>query len=194
MNNFAVRQVWRSNLPIDLEEFPEWEKAIKRNNIDVRPVSNQSPERIFNGVRVNVLWPPDYPVKDLNNLSYDEINDSSVILKITYGKVKFLIPGDITSDTEMQLIESKSDIKSDVLVVPHHGSVYSSSAEFIKAVGCRYAIVSAGKSNIFHHPHPLVLRRYNEAGVRVFRTDRDGAVTFTTDGNNLHVNTFVKTR
>jgi competence protein ComEC len=192
MNNFAVRQVWRSNLPIDLEEFPEWGKAISRNNIDVHPVSNQSPERIFNGVRVNVLWPPDYPVKDLNNLSYVEINDSSVVLKITYGKVKFLVPGDITSDTEKQLIESKSDIKSDVLVVPHHGSVYSSSAEFIKAVGCRYAIVSAGKSNIFHHPHPLVLQRYNEAGVRVFRTDRDGAITFITDGNKLNIVPFVK--
>ncbi|MGP8155144.1 MAG: DNA internalization-related competence protein ComEC/Rec2, partial [Smithella sp.] len=194
MNNFAVRQVWRSNLPIDLEEFPGWDKAIKLNNIDVYPVSNKSPERVFNGVRVNVLWPPDYPVKDLNNLSYYEINDSSVVLKITFGKVKFLIPGDISSDTEMQLINSKADIKSDVLVVPHHGSVYSSSAEFIKAVDCRYAIVSAGKSNVFHHPHPLVLQRYNEAGICVFRTDRDGAVTFTTDGNKLYVNTFVKNR
>ena len=192
MNNFAVRQAWRSNLPIDLDEYPEWEKAIKRNNIDVYYLSNKSPERIFNGVRVNVLWPPDYPVKDLNNLSYNEINYYSVVLKITYGKVKFLIPGDISSDTEMQLIKSKADIKSDVLIVPHHGSVYSSSAEFIKAVGCRYAIVSAGKSNIFKHPHPLVLQRYHEAGVRVFRTDRDGAITFTTDGNKLNIVPFVK--
>jgi competence protein ComEC len=92
----------------------------------------------------------------------------------------------------MQLIKSKADIKSDVLIVPHHGSVYSSSAEFIKAVGCRYAIVSAGKSNIFKHPHPLVLQRYHEAGVRVFRTDRDGAITFTTDGNKLNIVPFVK--
>ncbi|HUN55530.1 MAG TPA: DNA internalization-related competence protein ComEC/Rec2 [Smithella sp.] len=192
MNNFAVRQAWRSNLPIDLEEYPEWEKAIKRNNIDVYYVSNKFPERIFNGVRVNVLWPPDYPTDDLNNLSYDEINDSSVVLKITYGRVKFLVPGDISSDTEMQLMKSKADIKSDVLIVPHHGSVYSSSAEFIKAVGCRYAVVSAGKSNVFKHPHPLVLQRYREAGVRIFRTDRDGAITFTTDGNKLNVVPFVK--
>ena len=192
MNNFDVRQVWRSNLPIDLEDFPDWEKAIKLNKINVSLVSNKFPERIFNGVRVKVLWPPDYSLKDLDNLSYDEENDSSLVLKITYGKVSFLIPGDISSDTEKQLIKSKVDLKSDVLVIPHHGSNYSSSVEFIKAIACRYAVVSAGKSNVFKHPHPLVLQRYNDAGVNILRTDIDGAVTFKTDGDNLDVNTFVK--
>ena len=191
MNNFAVRQVWRSNLPIDLEDYPEWEKAIKLNNINVSLVSNKFRERIFNGVRVNVLWPPNYSVQDMNNLSYDEVNDSSLVLKITFGKISFLIPGDISADVEKQLIKSKIDLHSDVLVVPHHGSAHSSSAEFIKAVACRYAIVSAGKTNVFHHPHPSTLQRYKEAGVSVFRTDRDGAVTLTTGGNDLHVNTFI---
>ena len=191
MNNFNVRQAWRSNLPIDLEDYPGWEKAIKLNNINVSLVSNKSPEKIFNGVRVNVLWPSNYSIHEMNNLSYDEVNDTSLVLKITFGKVSFLIPGDISADVEKQLIESKIDLRSDVLVVPHHGSGYSSSAEFIKAVACRYAIVSAGKSNVFHHTHPSTLQRYNNAGVSIFRTDRDGAVTITTDGNNLRINTFL---
>jgi len=191
MNNFNVRQAWRSNLPIDLEDYPGWEKAIKLNNINVSLVSNKFPEKIFNGVRVNVLWPSNYSIHEMNNLSYDEVNDTSLVLKITFGKVSFLIPGDISADVEKQLIESKIDLRSDVLVVPHHGSGYSSSAEFIKAVACRYAIVSAGKSNVFHHPHPSTLQRYNNAGVSIFRTDRDGAVTITTDGNNLKINTFL---
>jgi competence protein ComEC len=190
MNNFDVRQVWRSNLPIDLEDYPQWEKAIKLNNINVSLVSNKSPERIFYGVKVNVLWPSNYSVQDMNNLSYDEVNDSSLVLKITFGKISFLIPGDISTDVEKQLIKSKTDLHSDVLVVPHHGSAHSSSAEFIKAVACRYAIVSAGKANVFHHPHPSILQRYNDAGVNILRTDRDGAVTITTNGNNLRINTF----
>jgi competence protein ComEC len=192
MNNFDVRQVWRSNLPIDLEEYPEWEKGIKLNTINVSLVSNKSPERIFNGVRVNILWPSNYSVEEMNNLSYDEVNDSSLVLKITFGKISFLIPGDISAEVEKQLIKSKIDLRSDVLVVPHHGSGYSSSAEFIKAVACRYAIVSAGKANVFHHPHPSTLQRYKEAGVNILRTDRDGAVTITTDGNDLQINTFIK--
>jgi competence protein ComEC len=192
MNNFALQHVWRSNLPIDLEDYPEWEKAIKLNNINVSPVSNKFPEKIFNGVRVNVLWPPNYSVQDMNNLSYDEVNDLSLVLKITFGKISFLIPGDISADVEKQLIKSKIDIHSDVLVIPHHGSVHSSSAEFIKAVACHYAIVSAGKANVFHHPHPSTIQRYNDAGVNILRTDRYGAVTITTDGNNLQINTFIK--
>jgi competence protein ComEC len=194
MNNFDVRQVWRSNLPIDLEVYPEWEKAIKLNNINVCMTSNKSPERIFNGVRVKVLWPLNYSPQDMNNLSYDEVNDSSLVLKITFGKVSFLIPGDISADVEKQLIKSKIDLISDVLVVPHHGSTHSSSAEFIKAVACRYAIVSAGKANVFHHPHPLTLQRYSDAGVNIFRTDHDGAVTLMTDGTKLNIDTFRKSR
>ena len=192
MNNFNVRQVWRSNLPIDLEDFPEWEKAIRLNNLNVFMLSNKSPEKIFNGVTVKILWPPSYSFQDMNNLSYDEINDTSLVLKITFGNVSFLIPGDISAGVESQLIKSGVDLRSDVLVAPHHGSGYSSSAEFIKSVACRYAIVSAGKANVFHHPHPSTLERYKNAGVNVFRTDRDGAVTLTTDGNDLHVTTFIK--
>jgi competence protein ComEC len=130
----------------------------------------------------------------MNNLSYDEVNDSSLVLKITFGKASFLIPGDISADIEKQLIKSKTDLRSDVLVVPHHGSAHSSSAEFIKAVACRYAIVSAGKANVFHHPHPSTLQRYSDAGVNIFRTDRDGAVTLMTDGTKLNIDTFRKSR
>ncbi|PKN53423.1 MAG: DNA internalization-related competence protein ComEC/Rec2 [Deltaproteobacteria bacterium HGW-Deltaproteobacteria-13] len=194
LNNFGTGQVWKSNLPVDSETFPEWEKTIRLNNIHIDPVSNKDPERILNGVRVKVLWPPDYSLQDINDLSYGEANDSSLVLKITFGKINFLFPGDISSDIEKQLIQSKADLQSDVLVVPHHGSNHSSSAEFIKAVACRYAIVSAGKSNVFKHPHPSVLERYQEAGVMVFRTDRDGAISLTTDGNNLHIDTFIKNR
>ena len=179
-------------MPIDLEDFPDWEKAIKLNHINVSLVSNAFPERIFNGVRVKVLSPSNYSVQDMNTLSYDEVNDSSLVLKITFGKISFLIPGDISAEVEKQLIESKADLRSDVLVVPHHGSAYSSSVEFIKAVACRYAIVSAGKANVFHHPHPSTLQRYNNAGVNILRTDRDGAITITTGGNNLHITTFIK--
>jgi len=114
MNNFNVRQAWRSNMPIDLEDYPGWEKAIKLNNIHVSLVSNIFPEKIFNGVRVNVLWPPNYSAAQTNNLSYDEVNDSSLVLKIKFGKISFLIPGDISADIEKQLIESKIDLRSDV--------------------------------------------------------------------------------
>lgn len=194
LNNFAVRQIWKSNLDVDSITYPEWEKAIKLNKINVWMLSSKSPENISNGVAVKILWPPDYSRKDRNSFSYDEVNDSSLVLKITFGKISFLFPGDISTEIEKQLIKSGADLKSDVLIVPHHGSNHSSSAEFIKAVSCRYAIVSAGKSNVFKHPHPSVLQRFKEAGAEIFRTDQDGAINFTTNGDNLHINTFLKNK
>jgi len=71
------------------------EKTIKLNNPRVISLSDKFPERIINGVRVKTLWPPLYSEKHSNNLSFDEINDTSLVLKITIGKVSFLIPGDI---------------------------------------------------------------------------------------------------
>jgi competence protein ComEC len=194
LDNFSVRQIWKSKLPIDPEEYPEWEKAIQLNKPDVYLLSDKSPEKIFNGVAVKVLWPSGDSSEKSYNLSPDEINDTSLVLKITFGKTSFLVPGDISKDVENQLIKSGADLKSDVLVVPHHGSNHSSSAEFIKAVACRYAIISAGKSNVFKHPHPSVLRRYQEAGVKIIRTDQNGAITLKSDGKNLYMDTFITNR
>ncbi len=192
MNHFHVRQVWKNALSVDPVEFPQWKDAVTAQNIDVSVLSNQSPETVINGVRFNVLWPPESPNKSPGDFSEDELNDTSLVLKITFGRIRFLIPGDITAAVENSLLQAHADLASDVLIVPHHGSNKSSSPEFIRAVGCRYAAVSAGKFNIFKHPHPFVLERLKNAGAAVFRTDLNGAATFTTDGQTLKAETFLK--
>jgi len=192
LNNFDVRQVCKTDLPVDAEEFPEWGKAIQLNHIAVSLLSNHSPEKILNGVAIRVLWPPVHSGKDAVRSDFDEVNDSSLVMKISFGGFSLLIPGDISSGIEKRLIQSGADLKSDILIVPHHGSRHSSSPEFIKATACRYAIVSSGKSNIFKHPHPDVLARYEKAGAKVIRTDRNGAVTIKISGRQLQISTFIK--
>ena len=192
MNNFGVREVWTSNLPIDSERFPLWKKAIEENHINIVTVSNKSPGKIINGTTIRVLWPADSSIKDMENDLYDDVNDASLVLKVTFGKVSILFPGDISSDVEKQLIQSKADLRSDILLMPHHGSPYSSSMAFIKAVDCRYAVVSAGSNNVFHHPHPSTIQRYKDSGIEIYRTDRDGATSITTDGNKLKISTFLR--
>ena len=192
MNNFRVRHVWETGLPVDRESYPQWEKTIHSNKINMTVISQQTPSKTINGVDIKVLWPTDDYLQGLGKLSHDDENDSSLILKITYGKVSFLFGGDVSAGIEKRLIESRADLKSDVLIVPHHGSRHASSPEFIKAVDCRYAVVSAGRSNVFKHPHPSVLQRYRQAGAYIFRTDQDGAVTFKTDGHHLRMETFFR--
>jgi competence protein ComEC len=81
-----------------------------------------------------------------------------------------------------------------VMKVPHHGSLTSSSREFLHALAPRIAVVSVGRGNTFGHPAREVLERYREVGAHVFRTDQDGAVTVDTDGHSLDVRTFTGQR
>jgi len=77
-----------------------------------------------------------------------------------------------------------------IVKVPHHGSLTSSTPEFVRALAPRVAVVSVGRGNHFGHPAPEVLRRYRDVGAEIFRTDRDGAVTIDTDGLSVDVHTF----
>lgn len=193
LNNFGVRNFWKTDVPIEVDIFPQWEKAIRDNRINPVLFSSQSPEMNIKGVRLKALWPPAHISGSLSSLSYEGVNDSSLVLKITFGKISFLVPGDISVEIEKQLVASGADLKSDVLMIPHHGSIHSSRPEFVRAVGCRWAIVSAGKANVFRHPHPVVVKRYRDAGAEILSSAQHGAVMFTTDGNSVRVESYIKT-
>ena len=150
-------------------------------------LSSQTQPVDISGALIHFLWP--LPPKNREDLetSEDELNDSSAVMKITYQAESFLVTGDISSFVETRLIESGQNLKSDILLVPHHGSKHSSSPDFIRAVSCRYAIISAGKRNVFRHPHPDVLDRYISAGIHIFRTDKNGAISVETDGKTMNI-------
>ena len=105
-------------------------------------------------------------------------NDMSCVLKLTAAHGSALLTGDIEAAAEQALVRRHGGrLKADVLLAPHHGSRSSSSPEFLAAVGARTAIFPVGYRNRFRHPHETVWRRYEESGMRLARTDRDGAVT-----------------
>lgn len=187
INNFNVREVWCTGVKTDDDLYRLWEKTIYNGSIIIKHLSSQSPPENISGVCIEYLWPLHPPVQNNQETSYDETNDSSLVMKITYGKRSFLVTGDISDRVEEILITSGQNIKSDLLFVPHHGSVHSSSMDFIRAVSCRFAIFSAGRNNVFRHPHPVVLDRYIYAGVDIFRTDQNGAISVYSDGNTIKI-------
>ncbi len=132
-----------------------------------------------NGFKVEVL--SDQYQGILKN-SESEMNNNSVVIKITYKDASFLFTGDIEKQAERRLLELNADVSADVLKVPHHGSNSSSTYEFIRAVSPSVAVISVGYRNVFGHPHTPVIRRYEKANVKIYRTDINGAVTIITDG------------
>ena len=117
-------------------------------------------------------------------------NDDSMVLELRWRDVSVLLTGDIGTVPERAIAPTIPPSRLRVVKIPHHGSLTSSSRDFVNAIHPQIAIVSAGRSNHFGHPVPEVLDRYRAAGAEVFRTDRDGAVTVDTDGASIAVHTF----
>jgi competence protein ComEC len=112
------------------------------------------------------------------------------VLELVWRDLSVVLAGDIGREAEERLAPQFAPLPIRVVKVPHHGSLSSSSWDFVRALAPRVAIVSVGRGNRFGHPAPVVLQRYVDVGAELFRTDRDGAVTIDTDGRSVEVRTF----
>jgi competence protein ComEC len=120
-------------------------------------------------------------------------NDDSLVLQLHYRNRSILLTGDAEKQAEHEILEENSaeTLRADVLKLGHHGSKNSTSLEFLAAVRPRVGIISVGEDNPYGHPSPELLERLQNAGVRILRTDRDGAVHMLTDGTRLEITCFV---
>lgn len=129
------------------------------------------------GLQIQVLGPQKV---------YDDMNDNSIILKMTYGDVSFLFMGDAEENAEKDLLAQGYDLRSTVLKVGHHGSKTSTSQELLDAVKPQAAVISVGEDGN-ELPKTQVLDRLSENGVSVFRTDLNGTIIMATNGDQLHI-------
>lgn len=119
--------------------------------------------------------------------STTDTNDSSIILKIEYGKTSFLFTGDAERDAEQAVLNSGADLSATVLKVGHHGSADSTSYRFLREIMPEYAIISVGKDNVYGHPTEEALSRLRDADVKVYRTDQQGDIVCNSDGITVTV-------
>lgn len=121
-----------------------------------------------------------------NSNSYGgNANDYSVAILLEYGKNRFLFTGDAEEASEAEMLTNGIDISADVYKVAHHGSRSASTQEFLNAVHPKYAVISCGEGNSYGHPHAEVLNRLRSMGVEVFRTDEQGSIIASSDGENI---------
>jgi competence protein ComEC len=119
---------------------------------------------------------------------YNAANNDSLVLKIEGDHASFLFTGDIEEEAEENILHLGNWIKSDVIKVPHHGGKTSAYEPFLKAVNPDIAVISAGRDNAFGHPHQETMDALS--GVRVFRTDTDGAIKIKETARGLEIKTF----
>ena len=124
------------------------------------------------------------PTTDKN---YEDINNTSLVVKIVYGETSFLFTGDAERELELDILETDFDLSADVLKVGHHGSDSSTTYPFLREVMPEIAIISVGEDNTYGHPTEGTLSKLNDADVTTYRTDINGDIVVTSDGENIDV-------
>ncbi len=123
------------------------------------------------------------------NTYVDNVNNTSIVLKVNFKNTSFLFTGDAEWDEEQDILNSGVDINCDLLKVGHHGSNNSTSYRFLREVDPKYAVISVGKNNTYGHPEEDVLSRLRDADLEVHRTDNEGDITCISDGDHITITT-----
>jgi competence protein ComEC len=155
-----------------------WDRMLAATGIPVEIAKRGQVIQLGGGAELTVLNPE-------SNTANPSANDSSVVVRLSYGSFSMLLTGDIGEDGEGALMRTGTRLEATVLKVAHHGSRTSTSSEFLHRVNPSIALISAGKDNAFGHPTPEVLERLS--GRQVLRTDERGDITVTTDGEHVWV-------
>ena len=176
INNFEVETLYLPEVISLSKTFEDVIDAIEENNLSISvPETNE--EFKLGEAEFKIL----YTGKDEKDL-----NNSSIVLKMTYGNHNYLFTGDATEKVEKTILNK--NIKADVLKVGHHGSSYSSSQEFLNKVQPKYAIISCAKKNSYNHPSEETLYRLNKINAKVYNTMDLGTIILTSDGENININ------
>ena len=183
-----------SEYPIEIKEFfdpmhphttylyQDLLKAVKnRPEIKYRKGKKGDLIDLGEGVTAEVISP---------DSSYDDANNASIVLKLTYGKISLLLPGDAEDKSEKAMVKKYGDaLKSTVLKAGHHGSANSSSSDFLTRVKPEVVVISVGEKNTFKLPFKEAMQRLEATGAKIYRTDYQGMITISTDGETYKVTT-----
>ena len=181
--NFAPREFWEAPASGESELRSRLLASLPRKA--GRRAPSRGYNRVISGVKVEVLHPPRAALAGSS-----EENDRSLVLRLEYGRTAFFLAGDIGTAAENEILDAtRTPLKSLVLKAGHHGSDSSSGPRFLARVGPGIVVLTVGLANSYGLPREATLARFRNAGARIYRTDRDGAVEITSNGRTYSVRT-----
>ena len=187
LRRYDVRHVVEREAGHTTPDYVSWRQAAGNEGATATQAEAGQLIDLGDGVTIEVL----HPAETLMTGTDSDLNNASIVLRVVYGDVSFLLTGDIFVEAEREILSRRVDVWSTVLKVPHHGSRTSSSPEFVEQVAPSVAVISVGADNRFGHPHAETLEvlRRHAPEARVMTTRDHGAIRFVTDGTTLSVET-----
>jgi beta-lactamase superfamily II metal-dependent hydrolase len=183
VREIGARQFLDAPIPHAGTAYTALLRALQARGVVVRQATRGRRIDLGGGAEMTLIGPPEPPIVG----SRSDVNANSVVARVSFGKFAALFAGDAEAPTEAWLLSSNAELAAAVLKVPHHGSRYASGVRFLRAVGARIAIISAGAGNDYGHPAPQTLERLARGGASVYRTDQDGDVAIESDGRSIAV-------
>lgn len=179
---FPVGRVFDTGFPHTSALYEKFLKTIDRKKIPYTVAEQGQTLDLDPALRITILSPP---VQRLG----DDLNENSIVLRLSYGTIDILMTGDAGTVAEAALLKTGYALESEILKAGHHGSSRSTGPAFLARVDPEVAVISVGAGNSYGHPHAETLSALLRAGVTVYRTDRDGTVLVTSDGSSYTVRT-----
>jgi len=181
-----IDTLWISPVPGESPSYDDLLDEARVQGAELEKVKRGDALSLTGSLHLEVIAPPAELLQGTNC----DLNNNSVVIKAIYGKVEFLLTGDMEEEAVQEIMGSGMNLDSRVLKIPHHGGHFDSVEELLKNVSPETAVIQVG-SNPFGHPHPDITGALEEAGIPYYRNDKHGAVTFRTDGENLYLETML---
>ena len=178
---YEVKTFYSPKITHTTKTYENLVKAVKDEGLKTKELKGGMVIDLGEGAKFEVFTP--------QKSEYEELNDYSPIMKLSFGDTSYLFTGDAEKLAEEEaLAKYKTSLDSDVIKFGHHGSSSSSSNAFIEAVSPKYGIISCAKDNKYGHPHSETLDIIKKYNIKTFRTDTDGEIILTSDGKSINFN------
>lgn len=175
VDGFILPEIYKKD-----QDYLEFERLAKNENIRY---FSKNDKIIIGEIGLYCLNP-------VKNMKFEKNNEYSMVLALNYKNFDLLLTGDLEGRGETEIL--KPDLKDmDVLKVAHHGSGNSTKEDFLDEIRTKYALISCGRNNLYGHPHKELLERLQNRGIKIFRTDLDGAITLSSNGEYIKIKTFL---
>ena len=180
INSFKIGKIYMPKATSNTITFQDVVSAIKAKGMKPTVPTVEETFKVGDAT-VTILAP--------NSSSYEDINNTSIVIRLTYGNNSFMLNGDAEDVSENEMLEKGLNVKADLIKIGHHGSNSSTGQNFLNQVNPKYAVVSVGKGNSYGHPTHGTMDKLKAKGIKVYRTDENGTIVVTSDGENITFNT-----
>ena len=176
INKFKVSKLYLPNKNTNNDSYYNLIQACNKKNIKPQYLSKGDIINLEDNLKLTILNP---------SYTHEDSNSNSIVFKLDFKNKSFLFTGDATKENEIEMINNFNLNDIDFLKVAHHGSKNSSTEEFLKSTTPDVAAISCGYDNTYGHPHKDTLLRLAQVNTKVYRTDKQGHISFYSDGNTI---------